>query len=174
MLREPIPVREAVNRVIANSKKLAHEIVAIDDAYGWVLAEAIVAKHDVPPFNRSAYDGYAIRAIDSKGASSGNKIAFKQIVEIGAGHVCEKPLGKKEAYRIMTGAILPENADAIVMLEHTLKIENGFTIEKSLSSNENISFRGEDAKEGEILIEAGTLIHPGTVALLATLDRKST
>ncbi|MFD2131319.1 gephyrin-like molybdotransferase Glp [Pseudogracilibacillus auburnensis] len=168
MIRKPIPVKEAVQHVINSCTEVNSEMVKIDNAYGRILKEPIVAKHDVPPFNRSAFDGYAIRAEDSEGASENSSISFQVIGEIGAGHVGERALEEKEAYRIMTGAILPPHADAIVMLEETEKTENGFTLSRSFAVDENISFQGEDAKEGEILIESGSLIHPGTVALLAT------
>ena len=77
-------------------------------------------------------------------------------------------IGEGEAYRIMTGAPIPENADAVVMLEQTVEQQDGFTLRKPFSSGENISFQGEDAKDGETLIENGAFIHPGTIALLAT------
>lgn len=168
MIRNPITVDEAIKRVIDHSKKIESDIISLDQSYGRILAEPIVAKHDVPPFNRSAYDGYAIRAVDSIKASASNPAFFKVIGEIGAGHVAEQELGENEAYRIMTGAILPENADAIVMLEDTEEVDEGFTITKPFSVDDNISFQGEDAKQGEILIAAGAKIQPGTVALLAT------
>lgn len=168
MTRKPIRVREAIELVINHSEKVGTEMVELNNAYGRILAEPIVAKHDVPPFDRSAYDGYAIRAIDSHAASEENPVTFQVIGEIGAGHVANLSLGKREAYRIMTGAILPENADAIVMLEDTKEVETGFTLAKPVSENDNISFQGEDAQQGEILIESGAIVHPGTIALLAT------
>ena len=93
---------------------------------------------------------------------------FKVLGNIGAGEVGELPLGKDEAYRIMTGAILPENADAIIMLEETETTETGFSVKKQFSSGDNISFKGEDAAVGDVLVQAGEKIHPGTIALLAT------
>jgi len=171
--RKPIPVKEAVQLVMEHCRELDFETVALDDAYGRILAEPIIAEHDVPPFDRSAYDGYAISAIDSKGASSERPVSFRVIGEIGAGHVGERALRTGEAYRIMTGAILPENADAIVMLEETKKADEGFSIEKPLEEKQNISFQGEDARKGEKLIEAGSFIHPGTIALLATFGYAS-
>lgn len=167
-MRKPIPVSEAVRLVMKHVASLGTEKVVLDQAYGRILAEPIVAKHDVPPFDRSPYDGFAIRSIDSEGASGDNRKSFRVIGEIGAGYVGDKPIGEKEAYRIMTGAQLPEGADAVVMLEQTVEGEAGFTLRKSFEPGENISFRGEDAKAGERLVEAGSLIHPGTIALLAT------
>lgn len=168
MERKPIPVREAVERVIEATVPLSTETVPLNEAYGRVLNEPIIAEHDVPPFNRSAFDGFALRAEDTKDASEANPISFRVIGNIGAGDVPDTPLGKNEAYRIMTGAILPKNADAIVMIEHTNETDDGFTIIKPLEKNDNISFQGEDAKKGEELIPSGSIIHPGTIALLAT------
>lgn len=167
-IRKPIQVAEAVRLVMEHVTKLGTEIVPLENANGRVLAEPIIAKHDVPPFDRSPYDGFAIRALDSEGASGNNRLPFHVIGEIGAGHIGDRPIGEKEAYRIMTGAQIPENADAVVMFEQTVESGNGFTLRKPFEVGENISFKGEDCKKGEQLIEAGTLIHPGTIALLAT------
>ncbi|WP_342513392.1 gephyrin-like molybdotransferase Glp [Sporosarcina sp. FSL K6-1522] len=167
-MRKPIQVAEAVRLVIAHVQALGTEQVALEHTYGRVLAEPIIAKHDVPSFDRSPYDGFAVRAADTVGASGENRVAFTVIGEIGAGYVADRAIGEGEAYRIMTGAPIPMNADAVVMLEQTVEGTDGFTLRKPFSPGENISFKGEDAKEGELLIEAGTLIHPGTIALLAT------
>jgi len=167
-LRQPIEVNQAIKLVINSCKLTATETVDLDYAYGKILAEPIIAKHDVPPFNRSAYDGFAIRAEDSFHASTEKPVEFRVIGEIGAGHLGERPIGKNEAYRIMTGAIIPENANAVVMLEETTETKAGFLITKSYQVDDNISFKGEDAEIGEQLIAAGNVIHPGTIALLAT------
>lgn len=168
MERKPILVYQAVQSVLDDCHILEQEEVHLEEAYGRILREPIIARHDVPPFDRSPYDGYAIRAIDSENASHNNPVTFRVIGEIGAGHIGEEPIGKNEAYRIMTGALLPENADAVVMLEETTETEEGFTITRKLHKHENISFQGEDAKKGEELIPEGSYIHPGTIALLAT------
>ena len=167
-MRKPIPVAKAIELVMDHAQPMGVEKIALEHTYGRILAEPIIAKHDVPPFNRSPYDGFAVRAADTNGASGDNRIAFNVIGEIGAGHVATQKIGEGEAYRIMTGAPIPENADAVVMLEQTVEQQSGFTLRKSFSPGENISFQGEDAKEGETLIEKGAFIHPGTIALLAT------
>ena len=115
-MRKPIPVCEAVKLVMEHSKTLEPVTVELKEAYGHILREPIIARHDVPPFNRSPYDGFAIRAIDSKNARNNNPVSFKVIGEIGAGHIGNEPIQQNEAYKIMTGALLPENADAVVML----------------------------------------------------------
>ncbi len=167
-MRKPIRVAEAVQLVMEHIHTSGTEMVPLEHTYGRVLAQPIIAQHDVPSFDRSPYDGFAVRAQDTAGASGDNRVAFDVIGEIGAGYVADRAIGEGEAYRIMTGAPIPDNADAVVMLEQTVEQENGFTLRKPFNPGENISFKGEDAKEGELLIEAGTVIHPGTIALLAT------
>lgn len=168
LMRKPIQVKEAIDLVLAYTQLHSTETVRLEDAYGRILREPIIAKHDVPPFDRSPYDGFAIRAEDSTGASGQDRIEFQVIDEIGAGQLAQRGLEKGEAVRIMTGAPIPENATAVVMLEQTVEGDQSFTLRKAFESGENISRKGEDAKEGEVLIEEGAIIHPGTIALLAT------
>jgi len=167
-IRKPIPVAHAVELVMKHAYSLGSEEIPLEKAYGRILAEPLIAKHDVPPFDKSPYDGYAIRSEDTVGASGDSRVPFQVIGEIGAGHVANRPVHKGEAFRIMTGALIPENANAVVMFEQTVETKDAFTIRKPFSKGENISFKGEDAKEGERLIDVGALIHPGTIALLAT------
>jgi molybdopterin molybdotransferase len=166
--RKPISVAEAIDRVIHHAQLLGEETVSLFESYGRILAQPIIAVHDVPHFDRSPYDGFAIRSVDSAGATGGNRIEFSVVDHIGAGIVSNKTLSKNEAVRIMTGAPLPSGADAIVMFEQTIESGDSFTIRKPFEELENVSLQGEDVKEGEEIIEVGSLIHPGTVALLAT------
>ena len=122
-MRKPIPVAEAVRLVMEHAVPIGTETVALEHTYGRMLAEPIIAKHDVPPFDRSPYDGFAVRSQDTVGASGDNRISFTVIGEIGAGHVADEAIGEREAYRIMTGAPIPENADAVVMLEQTVEAD---------------------------------------------------
>ncbi|HZG61506.1 MAG TPA: gephyrin-like molybdotransferase Glp [Anoxybacillus sp.] len=170
--RTPIPVSEAVKRVMAYAKAGEAEIVSLEHAYGRYLAEPLVADHDVPPFDRSPYDGFAIRAIDSAAASSEYPVEFEVIEEIGAGEVAKKTVQPFQAVRIMTGAQMPNECDAVVMLELTQQYERDgkkyMSIKRSFKSGDNISFQGEDTKKGTKLVEEGTFINPGIQALLAT------
>jgi len=170
--RTPISVTEAVNRVMNFAKKGEIKTVSIEKSEGRYLAGNIIATHDVPPFNRSPYDGFAIRSIDTANASEQNPVKFEVIDEIGAGQVCQKRVGLYQAVRIMTGAQLPEDCDAIVMYELTKEFEeNGkkyMTIKRPFEKWSNISFKGEDTKEGTELVKEGTYINPGVMALLAT------
>lgn len=166
--RKPIPVSEAVQKVVEQAQLLGTETVALEHSYNRILAEPIMAGHPVPPFDRSPYDGFAIISKNSIGASSENRIRFDIVDHIGAGQVSEQVLADNKAVRIMTGAPLPKNADAIVMFEQTVESEGSFTIRKPFEALENVSLQGEDVQEGETVIESGSLIHPGTIALLAT------
>jgi len=169
-IRKPIPFLEAVELIMNHVQALGTESVPLLESYGRILAEAIVAQHDVPPFQRALYDGFAIRSIDSAGANEQNKVSFRVIEHIGAGSVISKSLKKGEAVRIMTGASMPLQTDAVVMLEQAEICASGdcFTIQKPFAPMEHVTLQGEDAKSGEELIEQGNYIHPGMTALLAT------
>ncbi|CAM3456845.1 MULTISPECIES: molybdopterin molybdotransferase MoeA [Saccharibacillus] len=190
--RHPISVSEAIARIQGHVRRTGSENVPLEQAYGRILAEPLRASHDVPSFDRSPYDGFAIRAEDSAGASGTNRIRFEVIDRIGAGSVSARTLGPGEAIRIMTGAQLPAGADAVVMLEQTqesppaqnagaqelaadsadMSARAFFTVRKPFRAGENISFRGEDMRLGEQILPSGSLIHPGTIALLATFGQQ--
>lgn len=170
--RTPIPVMEAIQKVMKFAKEGEAEVVPLEEAYGRYLAEDLRADHDVPPFDRSPYDGFAIRAADSALASLEHPIEFEVIETIGAGQVATKEVGPFQAVRIMTGAQIPNGCDAVVMFEVTNEYERDgktyMSIKRSFRSGDNISFQGEDTKKGEVLVEKGTFINPGVQALLAT------
>ncbi len=170
--RQPIPVAEAVHRVMDYAFQAKKELVPLTQAHGRFIAEAIRADHDVPAFDRSPYDGYAIRSIDSQEASSQQPVHFQVVGEIGAGYVYNEVVGERQAVRIMTGAPIPQGCDAVVMLELTHTFEENdqkyMSIKRSFGTGTNISYKGEDVQQGAILIERGQYINPGVMALLAT------
>ncbi|MFE8696343.1 gephyrin-like molybdotransferase Glp [Cytobacillus sp. FJAT-53684] len=170
--RTPIPVGEAVQRVMQYQLDGQTEYVPIQESYGRYLSEDLTATSDVPHFDRAPYDGFAVRTIDTKEASQTNIVEFEVVDHIGAGMVTTKKVGPFQAVRIMTGAQMPEECDAVVMLELAKAFEkdgkNYMSIKRSYKSGDNVSFRGEDAKEGDILIKKGIKINPGIQAMLAT------
>lgn len=174
--RTPIQVGEAVKKVMSYSMRGKQELVSINESYGRYLSEDLVATSDVPHFNRSPYDGFAIRSVDSSNASLSNAVEFEVVDHIGAGYVSNKEVGEFQAVRIMTGAQMPMNCDAVVMLELAKTSEkNGksyMSIKRSYKSGDNVSFAGEDAKKGEVLVKRGTKINPGIQAMLATFGYK--
>lgn len=166
--RTPIQVMEAVNRVVKSTKVLESETVHYLETPGRVLAENLSATNDVPIFTKSAMDGFAVRCKDTEGASGDNRIAFTVVEEVPAGSSSDYVLKKNEAFRIMTGAEIPESADTVVMFEQSKETSSGFTVRKTFKSGENIAFQGEECKKGDVIVGSGTLINPGVTATLAT------
>lgn len=175
--RNPIPVAEAVARVMEYAYQGEIEKVSLIESYGRTLGEDVIADHDVPHFDRSPYDGFAIRAEDTKEASSSNPIQFEVIGEIGAGFVFTEEVKAFQAVRIMTGAAIPAGCNAVVMLELTEGFEEKektyMKLKRSFASGDNISFKGEDVKQNAILVKKGTVINAGVAALLATFGYSS-
>ncbi|MFD2443172.1 gephyrin-like molybdotransferase Glp [Bacillus sp. CGMCC 1.16607] len=170
--RNPIPVAKAVQLVMEFQKGGKTEYIPISESYGRYLSEDLVATNDVPHFDRSPYDGFAIRSIDSQTASQNHPITFEVIDEIGAGMVTNKQLGEFQAVRIMTGAMMPAEADTVVMLELTKESKENeksfMTIKRPFKKGDNVSFQGEDTVKGTVLVEKGAFINPGIQAMLAT------
>lgn len=166
--RNPIPVREAINRVVTQDIYTKQIEVPLESSVNYILAEDIVATYEIPRFNKSPYDGFALRSRDTEGGSGDHRIKFTVIDHIGAGSVSEKEVGPFEAVRIMTGAEMPKGADAVVMLEQTVEDEQSFTIRKSFNVNENVSLKGEETQIGDTVLNKGQQINPGAIAVLAT------
>lgn len=166
--RKPIKVSEAVGLVLENTAVTDTEVVSYLEAHGRILANDLVATHDVPLFTKSAMDGFAIRAKDSEGASGDNRVPFKVVEEVPAGSTSDYELQENEAFRIMTGAEIPESADTVVMFEQAKETDDGFTVRKTFKPDDNIAMQGEESSKGDIILEKGALINPGTVAVLAT------
>lgn len=170
--RQPIPIAEAVKKIMEYEMQGVTEPISIEESYGRFLAEDLTATCDVPHFDRAPYDGFAIRSIDSSDASASHPVEFEVVDHIGAGMVSQKLIAANQAVRIMTGAMMPEGTDAVVMFEVAQAYEkNGIpymSIKREFKAGENVSFHGEDAKEGEVLVRKGTLINPGIQAMLAT------
>ncbi|HEY2420727.1 MAG TPA: gephyrin-like molybdotransferase Glp [Neobacillus sp.] len=175
--RNPIPIGEAVKRIMVHQLNGQIENVSIEESYGRFLSKDLMATSDVPHFDRAPYDGFAIRSIDTKEASRTNPVEFEVIDHIGAGMVSSKVVGEFQTVRIMTGAMMPEGTDAVVMFEVSQTYDRNdtpfMTIKRSFKKGDNVSFRGEDAKEGEALVKKGTLINPGIQAMLATFGYKN-
>jgi len=142
-------------------KKLPVTRISLQSALERVLAENVVAKIDLPNFDRSAVDGYAIRAQDSFEASQFNSKVLA-LTE-------NEQIGKNEAKQIWTGNALPKGADTVVMLEHTKAIDSRIEDWKSLTPGENVSKRGEDVRKGEIVLKAGTRLKSHHLGLLGAL-----
>lgn len=167
-IRTPIEVDDAIQRVMQHAVKGEKTSILLEESHGFFLAEDLISDHAVPPFDRTRYDGFAVRANDT-----GNGLNKLEVVgEIGAGSIFEGTVQENEAVRIMTGAEIPAGCDAVIMLEDVEeKRQDGKTFiefTRKLTSFENITKTGEDTKRGEVLVQKGTYINPGIMALLAT------
>lgn len=140
---------------------LSVEQVALADAAGRVLREAVCAGEDQPAFDRSSVDGYAVRQDD-------RTAAFRVVDEIRAGDWKPRVLQPGEAVRIATGGALPGENLQVVMKEDVRLAADQLTVLRR-ADERNIRFRGEDARAGQALVEAGTVLTPGTLGLLASL-----
>lgn len=170
--RRPIHVGEAICRIMRYADKGVVEEVPIKESYGRILASPLTATHPVPPFHKSPYDGYALRACDTKGITRKYPRRFEVVATIGAGFLYDGTVERNQAVRIMTGAAIPTGCDAVVMLEKGKAIQKAgkqfVELKHAVAAGENISFQGEDAKEGAVLVQEGQRINPGVTALLAT------
>ncbi len=144
------------------TKRLGSEQISLHAALGRVAAEDIQARIDLPLFDRSAVDGYAVKAKDTFGASQFNSKTLR---------VTENEVREGEARQIWTGNPLPWGADAVVMLEYTKKIDGKIEVGFSVTPGINVSKKGEDVQRGEVAIKAGTRLKPHHLGLLAALGK---
>ena len=139
--------------------------VPLEEADGRVLAEEVLADRDYPPFRRSARDGFAVRAADVPGE-------LKVTGQVRAGTSFSGAVGPGEAVEIMTGAPLPEGADAVVMVENTMRERDRVHIKVGAKTGENFTPRGAEASANEIVMHAGQRIGFTEAALLASIGRR--
>ncbi|MGI1810731.1 molybdopterin molybdotransferase MoeA [Priestia sp. TGN 0903] len=170
--RTPISIPEAIEKVMTYKRKGSIERVSITESYGRYLGEDIIADQNVPHFNKSLYDGFAVRAQDCVEVSNEHSVEFEVVGEIGAGSVFEEEVKPFQAVRIMTGAQVPHSCDAVVMLEVTKSYEKEgktyMALSRRASKWEHIALKGEETKKGDVLVSKGTRINPGVTAFLAT------
>ena len=145
-----------------------YEEIQTDQAFKRILAEDLYAKIDVPSFDKSPFDGYALRGEDTIGASQDNPISFDLTEEIPAGSFPKKEVGKFQAAKILTGGPLPKGANTTIKFEKTDFTVNEVFIKDQLKVNTNIVKQGEDIKKGSLLLERGSVIDSPSLGLLAS------
>jgi len=170
---------EALDRFlksIPESARTPSELIPTQEALNRVLFEPVTAPHPLPPFDRSTHDGYAVRAMDTYGASSGLPAYLNLIGEIHMGHPAELVIGPNQTALIHTGGMIPEGADAVVMIEDTEVVREGeIEVLKPVAVGQNVLPQGEDVKTGDSILEAGVLIRPqeiGGMMALGVVDIK--
>ena len=156
---------------LALSGPLASLSVPLLDAVGCVLAEEVTAAWPLPSFDNTSMDGYAVRAADVSGASESNPARLRVIDDVAAGHLPSEVVTAGGAVRIMTGAQVPEGADAVVPVEWTDGGTDVVAITRAPEIGAHIRRRGEDVREGDPLMPAGTNLSSRQLALLAAAGR---
>lgn len=167
-----VSVEEARRRVMNVFKDYTFEREAISllESTNRILGEDIVSQIDVPEFNRSTVDGYAIKSKESHGASESMPSLFNIIGEVHMGEISKYNIKSGEAVYVPTGGMVPEGADGMVMVENTEKLDKStLMVYKSISFNENIILKGDDIKIGEIALKRGRRITPEAIGVLAAL-----
>src|SRR3990167_4321223 len=165
---EHLQVSEAQRVVLEAVATLGAERVELEQSLGRVLAEEVRANSDQPPYDISAMDGYALRSADLTGIP-----ATLQIIEdIKAGDMPTKTLASGQCARIMTGAPMPQGADAVIRVEDTeASPDNRVQINQSVKPGNDIRRLGENMRNGEVVLSPGTAITPGVIGVLATVKR---
>jgi molybdenum cofactor synthesis domain-containing protein len=154
---------EAVRLVLESTHRLPAEDVPLVEAQGLALAEDVRARFDSPPFDNSAVDGYAVRSADAEVGR-----VFRVVDEAPAGRPASRSVGEGEAIKIFTGGVIPEGADAVVMVENTTGWGEEFELKKNASAGQNVRRSGEDVRKGDVILSEGTEIGPPEIALAAT------
>jgi len=165
------PPGEALARLLAHVAPTPRpETVTLSEAVGRVTAAPIVAPHPLPPFNRSAVDGYAVLSADTYGASESLPAYLQVIGELPMGKAPPFDIGRGQCALIHTGGMLPASADAVVMLEYTQTARPGeVEILRAVANGENVLKSGEDVAANEIVIPAGKRLRPEEIGGLAAL-----
>jgi molybdenum cofactor synthesis domain-containing protein len=159
-----IPVSEAIHIVMAQTSALASERVALEAACGRYLAQDVVADSDLPPFDRSQMDGYALRAVDVQSVPAKLRI----VGESAAGRGWHREIKQGEAVRIMTGAPVPPGADTVQQIELTREAAGEVEILQAPASGKSIVRRGSEIKAGETVLRAGEQLTAPAMAVLAS------
>jgi molybdopterin molybdotransferase len=171
-------VDEARKKILDHFVTLGAEIIPTTDIIGRVLANNIVSEIDLPSFSNSSMDGFAVRSIDVVGATHENPKPLKVVDDIPAGKVSLITIDKDQTSRIMTGAPIPEGADAVIPLEDTNQFNPGCQSEplplvikvyRSVVNGDYVRQKGEDIQSGEIVLSSGRRIRPQEIGLLAML-----
>lgn len=163
-----IPVKEAQKIIESILTQTGIEKIPLEDAHRRVLAEDLVSSLDSPNFDRSAMDGYALKAEDTFGFSEMTPAQLVIVDRIGAGETSKIVLKSGEAVKISTGAPLPEGSNAVVMEEYTLEDGDHLQVEASLTPGENVSYRGEDISHGDTVLKMGKPLKPQDLAIIAS------
>ncbi len=176
-----LSVEEALEKILSYVEVLEPERRPILDCLGQVLAEDVYSTIDIPPLDNSAMDGYAVRAEDTYGARESSPVYLAVVGEVAAGSLPTKEIEPGTAIRIMTGAPLPNGADAVVQFEDTDEMTRKSSggdlsqigILRQAKKRLNVRNRGEDIARGSLVLEKGRVLRPQEIGVLASLGRST-
>lgn len=162
--------KEALERLIACRPPLASQSVSLNDAYNLITAQNITSAENLPAFNRSTVDGYALAAEDIFGCSESSPGYLESVGEIKMGESTTIELAKGECCWIPTGGMLPAGANAVIMVEYTEKLDEKTVLTfRPAGPLENVMQTGEDVTKGQIIVEKGQTVSPADIGLMASL-----
>jgi molybdopterin molybdotransferase len=167
----------ALRRILDGVRPLAAEERPLLDALGSVLAEDVASPVDLPPWDNSAMDGFAVRAEDVRGASAESPRVLRVVDDVAAGAFPSRPVGPGEAIRVMTGAPVPGGADGVVRVEHTDggsaigTAVGAVAVRSDVDAGRNVRPRGEDVRAGDVVLRAGTVLRAPELAVAAAVGR---
>ncbi len=164
-----LEVEDAQQRIVSAVQPLSSEVVSLGQALHRILAGQVVAPISLPPFDNSAMDGYAVRAVDLQTATSATPVLLKCLGAIPAGEAFNHVVAEGTCGRLFTGSTLPKGADAVVMQEDTRRENQSIEICDSVKPWENVRLAGEDVKAGTVVAEGGERISAARLALLGAL-----
>lgn len=170
--KQRVPIDSVLNWLVQQSIKRPEQNIAISDAAGRVLAHDIVSDINIPGFARSMMDGYAILASDAQGTSSYNQLPLQVIGKSMPGQGTEVKVTSGTAVRIMTGAPVPEGANAVLPAENVELDDSFIMVMESVAEGRNIGRIGEDISTGATILKQGRRLRPQDIALLASLGNK--
>jgi molybdopterin molybdotransferase len=174
-----LTVSEALDRLLASLTPLGTERVALEDAWARVLAADLLASHPLPPFDNSAMDGFALRAEDVRAAADTSPVALRVVSDVSAGARGLGVIVRGEAARIMTGALLPDGADAVIPVESTdcpmpmdgQPLPAEVRAVRPVAAGDNVRRAGHDVAMGRVALRAGQRLRPQDIGMLAALGQ---
>ncbi len=162
-----ISFENALQKVLEESQNYGNESVKLQSALGHILSETIVADRDFPPFDRSTKDGIAIEY--GEGVDTNKRFNVAGIAQAGNPQLTLED--GSTCIEVMTGAIVPKDADTVVMYEHLQKEKDGFIITKPVLKGQNIHYKGSDRLKNDILLDSETLVTPSEIGVLASVGK---
>jgi molybdenum cofactor synthesis domain-containing protein len=171
LFRKLLTFEEAQKKIDEQFKPvfLGEEETVLLEAYNRVLNEDVVSALDIPPFNRSTVDGYAVKAEDTFEADENTPVTLKVSGAVNIGEPPNVKVGKGEAVEIVTGAPIPEGADAVVMVEDTQREDADLQVFGAVTSGENVMKKGSDLKKGALVLKKGVVLGSSEIGVLAAL-----